>query len=197
MPEISDAELVARLKNREGEAVGVLVKQYADRLYNYAYYRCNNHHTAEDVVSETFVRVIEKIHGYEQREIPFRAWVFRIAHNLLVNHFRQSKRHNLVSLDKLDWSMETAGGMAGNLDLADKKDLVSQISDRDALKQAIDALPEDQQAVFVMRFIEELELEQVALMMDRSVVSIKSLQYRAVKNLRKMLNRSRGVEVIE
>jgi RNA polymerase sigma-70 factor (ECF subfamily) len=189
---ISDLELVTRLKKREGEAVGILVSQYADRLYNYAYYRSSDHHLAEDIASETLAKIIEKIDTYEQRDVPFKAWVFRIAHNILVNHLRQLKKHNSVPLEQADWASENASGDWG---AADGGDMASQLADRQELQQAIAALADDQRSVFILRFIEGFELEQVALMLEKSVVSIKSLQFRAVRNLRKALEQSRGIGV--
>ena len=96
---MTDADLVERLQKGDSEAVGVLLEQSADRLYNYAFYRCGDHYLAEDMVSETCIRIIEKIGTYEQREVPFKAWVFRIAHNQLANHLRYRSRHQAVSLD--------------------------------------------------------------------------------------------------
>src|SRR5262245_32143193 len=102
MPDWSDVELVKRLQKGEPEAVGVLLEQYANRLYNYAYYRCGDHFMAEDIASETFTRIIEKVAGYQQREVPFRAWVYRIAHNLLANQLRYRERHSTFSLDAVN-----------------------------------------------------------------------------------------------
>jgi RNA polymerase sigma-70 factor (ECF subfamily) len=178
----NDLELVAGLKQRDQEAVGVFFNQYANRIYNYAYYHSGNHHLAEDIVSETMMRVIEKIPGYEWREIPFKAWVFRIARNLLVDYFRRRDKRNETSLDSApDWDG------AGDAGAADGGDLASQLSMRQDLQEAIARLPEEQRTVFLLRFVEDLELEQVANLLDRTLPAIKSLQYRAVQNLRKAL----------
>src|SRR4051794_31906137 len=97
----NDIELVNRLKQRDPQAVSVLFNDYADRLYNYAYYHSGDHHLAEDIVSETMMRVIEKIPAYEWRDIPFKAWIFRIARNLLVDHFRRRDKQKETSLEKI------------------------------------------------------------------------------------------------
>ena len=179
----SDTELVERLKKRDPQAVAILYRDYADRLYNYAYYHSGNHHLAEDLVSETLMRVIEKIPTYEWREIPFKAWIFRITRNLLVDHFRRRDKQKETSLDNVpEWDG------AGDAGAADGGDLASQLSMREDLQQAISDLPEEQRTVFLLRFVEGLELEQVAALLERSLPSIKSLQYRAVQNLRKALS---------
>ncbi|MEI6044033.1 MAG: RNA polymerase sigma factor [Chloroflexota bacterium] len=183
----NDAELVSRLKKREAEAVDELLAQYTDRLYNYAYYHSGDHHLAEDIVSETFTRVIEKVDGYVQRDVPFKAWLFRIAHNLLVDHFRRRKRYNSVSLDAVDWDSGPSAAAASDWGAGDGGEIAEQLGEREEIQRAIALLPEDQRTVFILRFVQGFELEQVAAMLDKSLVSIKSLQYRAVRNLRRHL----------
>ncbi len=194
--ELSDAELVARLQQRDGEAVGLLLQQYAHRLYNYAYYHSGDHHLAEDIVSETFTRIIEKVGGYVQREVPFKAWVFRIAHNLLVDHFRQRNRHKAVSLEAVDWDNSLIVNPPSDWGAADGGEMAEQLAEREELQQAIVALPEDQRAVFVLRFVEGFELEQVSTMLEKSVAAIKSLQYRAVRNLRQALDEANDTPMV-
>ncbi len=198
MLNLSDVELVNRLKKRDSEAVGVLLEQYANRLYNYAFYRCGDHHLAEDIVSETFTRIIEKIDTYEQREVPFKAWVYRIAHNQLANHLRYLSRHQAMSLDAVNSDGERLldppdGDEWG---AADGGRIASQVAEREELRRAILALPEDQKAVFVLRFIEGLELEEVTTLLEKSLAAVKSLQYRAVLNLRQALEQSQDPKII-
>jgi RNA polymerase sigma-70 factor (ECF subfamily) len=191
MADWNDAELVKRLQKGEAEAVGVLLEQYANRLYNYAYYRCGDHFMAEDIVSETFIRIIEKVGGYQQREVPFRAWIYRIAHNLLANHLRYRQRHSAVSLDAVNSEGERLIDPPGDWGAADGGELGHQVAEREELREAILELPEDQKTVFILRFIEGFELEQVASMLEKSMPSIKSLQYRAVTNIRRVLDQGK------
>jgi len=184
----SDADLVARLQRREEVAAEQLVEQYADRLYNYAYYHSGDHHLAEDIASETFARIIEKIHGFVLRDVPFKAWVFRIAHNLLTDHFRRHKRFQNLSLEAVDWDDKVVQNQSGDWGAADGGDIAEQIVERMELHQVITTLPTDQRTVFILRFIEGLDLEQVATALDKSVVAVKSLQFRAVRNLRTALD---------
>jgi RNA polymerase sigma-70 factor (ECF subfamily) len=194
MLNLSDAELVKRLQKGDTEAVGVLLEQYANRLYNYAFYRCSDHYLAEDIVSETFARIVEKINSYEQREVPFKAWVFRIAHNRLANHLRYRSRHYSVSLDAVNEDGERLLDPPDDWGAADGGLMASHIAEREELRHAIMALSEDQKAVFVLRFIEGLNLEEVATSLEKSIASIKSLQYRAVVNLRRTLEQAKEIE---
>jgi RNA polymerase sigma-70 factor, ECF subfamily len=184
-----DQRLVEGLKARNPEAVQVLFESYADRLFNYAYYHSGHRTQAEDIVSETLYKVLESIPTYQWRNIPFKAWIFRIARNLLVDYFRLRDKRAEVSLDKAE---EWDGlGDAGS---ADGGEIASQIALREDLRQAIARLPEEQRNVFVLRFVEGFDLEQVSGIIGRGVVAIKSLQYRAVRNLRMYLNESDTAE---
>jgi len=186
--QVGDAELVASLKKREAGAVGIMLEQYSDRLYNYLYYHSGDHHLAEDIVSDTFMRVIEKIDSFELREVPFKAWLFRIAHNLLVDNFRRKNRFKQVSLQDVDWDTDPAVSGGSDWGAADGGDLAEQLGQREDLTTAIARLPEEQRHIFILRFIEGFELEAVARMLDKSVSAVKSLQFRAVQNLRRHLS---------
>lgn len=184
-----DQRLVSGLQARDPEAVRVLFELYADRLFNYVYYHSGHRTQAEDIVSETLYKALENIPNYQWRNIPFKAWIFRIARNLLIDYFRQRDKAQEVSLDKVEnWD---GNGDAG---AADGGDIAAQISLREDLRQAIARLPEEQRNIFVLRFIEGFDLEQVSAITGRGIVSIKSLQYRAVRNLRIYLTEADATE---
>ncbi|NWJ45960.1 MAG: RNA polymerase sigma factor [Chloroflexi bacterium] len=186
---MNDVELVAQLQRFEPEAVDVLMSRFADRLYNYAYYHSSDHHLAEDIVSETLTRIVEKIGDYQQREVPFKAWVFRIARNLLADHYRHRSRHPSVSLEAAsDESSSLYETLSSDYGGADGGELATQVAQREDLRQALNLLPEDQRTVFILRFIEGNDLEQVVTILNKSIASIKSLQFRATRNLRQILD---------
>jgi RNA polymerase sigma-70 factor (ECF subfamily) len=187
--QLSDLELVTRLKQGDAEAVGVLLEQYAHRLYNYAYYHCGDHFLAEDIVSETLSRVVTKIESYEQREVPFKAWIFRIAHNFLANSLRQRSRHQSVSLDGVDWDKNPRVTGESEWSAADAGELAENLAIREELQQAITALPDDQRTVLILHLVEGHTLDEIASALDKTIPAIKSLQYRAIKNLRRLLSR--------
>src|SRR5688500_9268273 len=98
---VSEAEedLVQRAKD-EAAAFGALYDRYVDKVYNYIYHRVGNHHDAEDLTSRTFHRALMNIGVYVDRGVPFSAWLFRIAHNLVANWHRDQGRRPVVSLDE-------------------------------------------------------------------------------------------------
>src|ERR1044071_2997148 len=89
---VSDAELVARLKANDDEAYCEVVARFGDPLYGYIYSITGDHHLSEDVLSETYLRMVEKIDTYTFYGAPFKAWLYRIAHNLAINALRRSRR---------------------------------------------------------------------------------------------------------
>lgn len=184
---LSDAELVASLKKGEIGSADLLFKLYAPSLYNYIYYHTGNHFLAEDLCSETITRVIEKIGSYTQREIPLRTWVFRIAQNMLVDHFRRGQRHPAMPFDRLDRENSPEVDHANDWSGTASGDMVEQLAQREELVRAIATLPEEQRTIFLLRFVEGFDLEEVGKLLGKSMASIKSLQYRAVKNLRREL----------
>ncbi|MEI7553890.1 RNA polymerase sigma factor [Candidatus Chlorohelix sp.] len=191
---MNDIELVAQLQRFEPAAVDELMSRFADRLYNYAYYHSSDHHLAEDIVSETLTRIVEKIGDYQQRDVPFKAWVFRIARNLLADHYRYRSRHPSVSLEAAsDESSSLYETLSSDYGAADGGEIATQVAQREDLRQALNLLPEDQRTVFILRFIEGNDLEQVAAIINKSMPSIKSLQFRATRNLRQILDDNNGM----
>ncbi|MCW5881176.1 MAG: sigma-70 family RNA polymerase sigma factor, partial [Anaerolineae bacterium] len=94
----AEDELVQRAK-AEPEAFGHLYDRYVDKVYNYIYHRVGNHHDAEDLTARTFHRALVNIGSYVDRGVPFSAWLFRIAHNLVANWHRDQGRRETVTLD--------------------------------------------------------------------------------------------------
>ena len=88
---LGERELVARAKE-DPSAFGALYDAYVDKIYNYVYHRVGNHHDSEDLTSRTFYRALNNIHRYTDRGLPFSAWLYRIAHNLVANWHRDRSR---------------------------------------------------------------------------------------------------------
>jgi len=96
--EPSDEEVVARARTGDKEAFGVLYERNVERIYNYVYYRTGNVHDAEDLTARVFQRAMNHIRSYQERGVPYSAWLYRIAHNLIANWHRDKKRKVEISL---------------------------------------------------------------------------------------------------
>ena len=97
----SDFELVKRIK-KDPSAFGLVYERYITKIYNYVYYRVGNHHDAEDLTSRVFYRALTHIKDYSDRGVPFSAWLYRIAHNLVANWHRDHARRQDLGAGRCD-----------------------------------------------------------------------------------------------
>ncbi|MBE0690034.1 MAG: sigma-70 family RNA polymerase sigma factor, partial [Anaerolineae bacterium] len=97
---LSDVELVELAKADDKDAFGELYERYLEKIYNYVFYRTGNHHDAEDLTARVFFRAMAHIQTYTERGVPFQAWLYRIAHNLVANWHRDSGRRKIIPLDE-------------------------------------------------------------------------------------------------
>jgi RNA polymerase sigma-70 factor (ECF subfamily) len=157
------------------EAFGELYKLYVDRIYNYVYYRTSNHAEAEDLTARVFERAMKHIGRYEDRGLPFSAWLYRIAHNLVANWHRDRSRRQILSLDSVSqWQLHE-----------DSPELKAQlIEDKETLLAAIQRLPADRRELLIMKYVEKLPNAEIGDIMGRSEGAIKSLYHRTLLSLR-------------
>ncbi|MGQ9501552.1 MAG: RNA polymerase sigma factor [Anaerolineae bacterium] len=171
--------LIKRARN-DPEAFGILYERYVGKIYNYIYYRVGNHYDAEDLTARTFYRALNHIARYTPRGAPFSAWLYRIAHNLVVNWHRDRRRHQLISLEEA--ILHTSPEHVEEL---------HQLSEREDEKQrllaAVRRLPEDRQQLLILKFVEGLSNVEIGQIMGRSEGAVKSLYYRTLLSLREML----------
>lgn len=179
LAELDESELVALAKTDQ-LAFGELYERYVKRIYNYIYYRTSNQHDAEDLTSRVFQRAMNHIPKYEDRGVPFSAWLYRIAHNLVVNYHRDRKRRQIVPID--DFVITALKGEA-------PENVTQRREQEDELLQAIRNLPEERQQLLMLKFIERLSNAEIGDVMGRSEGAIKSLYHRTLIALRDELVR--------
>ena len=132
---------------------------------------------AEDLASDVFVNALKAIATYEERGLELTAWLFRIANNRLIDHYRRSGVRQASSLDEFEQGETAVGFPPGDGLVLDKIDV----------ENALQSLGDDQRQVIHLRFIEGLTSGEIALILDKSLASVKILQHRAVKALKKAL----------
>jgi RNA polymerase sigma-70 factor (ECF subfamily) len=175
---IDEAALVEQAKT-DAEAFGLLYERYVDKIYSYVYYRTGNHHDAEDLTAKVFYQAMNHLPRYVQRGAPFSSWLYRIAHNLVANWYRDRSRRKLVPLDRLAAIYPREG--PGPLEQ------VAQGERQEALLEAIQRLPQDRQKLLILKFVERLPNAQIGRLMGRSEGAIKSLYHRTLTALRQDL----------
>jgi RNA polymerase sigma-70 factor, ECF subfamily len=171
---IDESALIQQAKT-DKEAFGRLYERYVDRIYSYIYYRTGNNHDAEDLTARVFFRAMQHIGSYREQGVPFSAWLYRIAHNLVANWYRDQNRRKVISLEDISqWrlaqdSPETA---------------VQWLEDKEALLTVIRRLPAERQELLILKFVDGLPNAEIGAIMGRSEGAIKSLYHRALLSLR-------------
>lgn len=177
-------ELVERAKNRDVEAFGSLYDFYVSGIYRYTYYRVGSKEDAEDLTEEVFLKALEAIGRFTWREVPFSAWLYRIARNTVVDHFRRKTRRVQVVLEEGVMAPETTEPVA----------LVAAKLSQEEVQRAISRLTDDQQQVVILKFFVGLSNSEVANFIGKTEGAVKALQHRALESLSKILRGSQGDE---
>ena len=170
---------LARRSAGDREAFGVLYERHVRRIYSYIYYRTGNHHDAEDLTARVFQRAFGHISEFTDRGVPFSAWLYRIAHNLVANWHRDRSRRPTVSLDD-----RAASGVAG--EHPEAQALASE--EKTLLLEAVRRLPDDRQQLLILKFVERLSNIEVGQVMGRTEGAVKSLYHRTLTSLREELD---------
>jgi RNA polymerase sigma-70 factor (ECF subfamily) len=172
---LTDDDILVKAIAGDKEAFGILYERYVGRIYTYIYYRTGNMHDAEDLTARVFYRAIEHIGRYRQRGVPFSAWLYRIAHNLVANWHRDRQRRQEVSIDEV-------------LNLQEKMDPpeVTMLNrmDVEQMMKVIQSLSPERQELIILKFVQELSNAEIGRIMRRSEGAIKSLYHRTLLSLR-------------
>lgn len=173
--ENGEDEVLARAAQGDQEAFGLLYERYVGRIYNYIYYRTGNIYDAEDLTERVFVRAMRHISTYRNRGLPFSAWLYRIAHNLVANWHRDNSRRKEIPLDES--MVHHHSGEHPEAEL-----LIAEESER--LVRVIHCLPAERQQLLILKFVDHLSNIEIGLIMGRTEGAVKSLYHRTLNSLR-------------
>jgi len=164
-----EANLVKRAQEGEVNAVGELYDRYQTIIFRYVRARIYDHQIAQDLTGEIFLRMVENIPSYRAMGVPFVAWLYRIAHNHLVNHIRKETAQTIEPLTAAATLSHAEGNPAA---------LVEQKIEFERLLRALDYIDEQQREVMILRFLVEMPLKDVAEALGKTVGAVKTLQHR-------------------
>jgi len=173
--EFNEEEKLTSASRGDREAFGALYERYVERIFNYVYYRTGNEHDAEDLTARVFQRAMNHIHNYTDRGVPFSAWLYRIAHNLVANWHRDRSRRQEIPLSDAPVVVAREDRPEATL---------VQLQERDALMQLIRRLPSERQNLIILKFVENLSNAEIGQIMGRSEGAVKSLYHRTLLALR-------------
>jgi RNA polymerase sigma-70 factor (ECF subfamily) len=169
--------LVERAQQGDRDALEELYLQHFDRIYSYLHLSVGNRHDAEDLTTQTFLKMLESIGNFRWRSVPFSAWLFRIAHNLAMDHFRAARR---VQVEE---------------DVPERPDQVERSAEEEAMHsigrqsmlELIEDLSGDQKQVLTLKFVFNFSNGEAAAILGKSEGAVKSLQHRALVSLQKQI----------
>ena len=171
--------LVERAQNGDREALEELYLVHFDRIYSYLHMSVGNRHDAEDLTTQTFLKMLESIKRFRWQSAPFSAWLFRIAHNLAMDHFRASRR----------WQPEEEVPEPHGEEEPSAEAAALQAIGRQSMLEMIENLSHEQQQVLTLKFVFNFPNAEVATILGKTEGAIKSLQHRALVSLQKQISR--------
>jgi RNA polymerase sigma-70 factor (ECF subfamily) len=169
-------QLVSRAVRRDSAAFGILYETHLDRVYRYVYYRVGSATEAEDLTEQVFLKAWEAISRYESRGVPFIAWLYRLAHNLVVDHYRA--RRPTMPLEEVPEAEEPGANIL---------DSVESELDAEEIRLAVRKLSPEHQQLIVLRFVEGMSHAEVAQITGKSEGATRVVQYRALQSLAKAM----------
>src|SRR6266540_2446848 len=172
-----DRRLVERARQGDREALEELYLIHFDRIYSYLHMSVGNRHDAEDLTTQTFLKMLESIGRFRWQAAPFSAWLFRIAHNLSMDHFRANRR----------WQPEEEVPEPPGSEERSAEDEALQSIGRQSMMALIERLSPEQQQVLTLKFVFNFPNADVATILGKTEGAIKSLQHRALASLQREL----------
>ncbi len=172
-----EKDIIERAIKGEAEAFGLLYDSYQPQIYRFIYLKVSHREEAEDLTHQVFLNAWQKINNYAFRGFPFSSWLYQIARNQVIDHYRVKKIViNIEEDDVADTETETIAELIDkNLGIEKIRTIISQLNP-------------SHQDVIILRFIEDFSPKETAKILGRSETAVKLLQHRAIKNLKKILN---------
>lgn len=163
-------------RRKREEALASLYEQYYDKIARYIFIRIGNQQEAEDMASEVFLKALRSLDFYRERGLPMQAWLFKIAHNLVVDYIRKVSKRKLVPLDKVEIA-----------DTANPEEIVEWHLQVEKLSEALKHLSPAQREVIGLRFFAGLTSIEAGKILGKSPGAVREMQSLALKSLRKVL----------
>src|SRR3989338_9494788 len=172
-----EQSLIKRAKKGEEEPFGQLYDHYLPQIYRFVLMKVNNRAEAEDLTHDVFMSAWQNLKGYKFQGFPFSSWLYQIARNKIIDHYRTKKAY--VSFENLDEDLlKVVGVSETNLEVTLAVETV---------KKALTKLTPEQQDVIAMKFIEDLSNDEIARNLGKSEGAVRLLQHRAISNLKEIL----------
>lgn len=174
----NDLILVEQAQSGDVEAVGLLFDKHYRSMFHYFFARVGQRQQAEDLAGELFTRMVHHLPSFQPTGVPFRAWLFRIAYNLTMDHFRVGNGKELSPLEQATTVAQPEQNPVRQ---------VEQQMTSETLQATLETLVPEQRQVIVLRFLVGLSLQDTADVMERTLSAVKTIQHRGLKTMRASL----------
>jgi RNA polymerase sigma-70 factor (ECF subfamily) len=161
-------------------AFGELYKRYVERIYNYIFYRTGSIKDAEDITGRVFFKAMNHIKSYKHMGLPFSAWLYRIAHNLVANYHRDNSRRQEISLDYVPRLLHPQFDSQPEISVVKSQEVENLLT-------MIQDLAPNRQALLILKFVDQLSNAEIGKIMRKSEGAIKSLYHRTLIELREKM----------
>ena len=183
MPLANERQLVLQAQAGNSEAFGQLYDAYMERIYRFVYFRVEDQQTAEDITSQVFLKAWSNLDRFSFNRTPYLAWLYTIAHNAVIDHYRTRKV--TTALDDVQLSQpDHSEAVENDIDLT---------TEMQSVKTALQALTDDQQKVLTLKFIEGMSNNEIAHQLGKREGAIRALQMRGLQALAKQLEEKMAI----
>ncbi len=175
-----ELDLIRAAVGGDSSAFGALYDRYHAMIYRFVMIKVGRREEAEDITHQVFLSAWQNVHTYKHKGYPFSSWLYRIARNQVIDHYRSRKGKSDVSIEKADpelFGVETdyIGNLSAKIEL-------------ERVRSAVGRLKPDYQDVIILRFVEDMSLKESAVALGKSEGAVKLLQHRAIRELKKALS---------
>ncbi|MFW0837509.1 MAG: RNA polymerase sigma factor [Candidatus Komeilibacteria bacterium] len=168
---MSEAAIIKACQQGDSEQFTLLYDKYVSAIYKFVYYRVSHREVAEDLTSQIWLKVLDRLDQYKIKNSSFSAWLYRIARNAVIDYYRTSRQEFDIS----------------TMELSSKEDLQREAEIKDSLNRVqkyLQELPDDMRDIVIMRLWDQLSYEEIAGIMDKSEASCKMMMSRALQKIR-------------
>lgn len=169
-------KLIKKAGQGNPEAFGKIYAKFLDKIYRFVFFRTGKKEDAEDLTEQIFIKIWEGLRKYKQNQVPFEAWIFRIARNHIIDYYRKNKNHT-----SLDSAKDLKDGAVGPERIVERKMMHEEVLEKMKL------LPGSYQEIIILKFIEEKENTEISAILRKPKEHVRVLQSRALKALRKVM----------
>ncbi|GAB4581343.1 MAG: sigma-70 family RNA polymerase sigma factor [Anaerolineales bacterium] len=170
-----ETDIIQRAQNGESKAVGELYMQHHEQIFRYIWSKVGDANLAEDLTGEVFMRMVSHISSYRPAGVPFQAWLYRIARNLIVDHVRKNSSTLAIPLENMALVQEQ--GISPSSEVENKMTI-------ETLQKALNQIEHEQAEVIRLRFLVGLQVNEVAQRLQKTPAAVKALQHRGLAALR-------------